>query len=87
MTIDRAIEILTPDRRPDYSPEEYEEALEMARAALNQMICDVAEIVLCKDCRCGKESVDLFGGPAIECEVNGETKPLYWYCAGGEPKE
>lgn len=34
MTIDRAIEILTPDRRPDYSPSEYEEALEMARLAL-----------------------------------------------------
>ena len=34
MTIDRAIEILTPDRRPDYSPGEYEDALEMARTAL-----------------------------------------------------
>jgi hypothetical protein len=35
MTIDRAIEILTPDRRPDYSPGEYEEALEMARQVLD----------------------------------------------------
>ena len=35
MTIDRAIEILTPDRRPDYSPGEYEEALAMARMTLN----------------------------------------------------
>ena len=34
MTIDRAIEIVTPDRRPDYSPQEYEEALAMAREAL-----------------------------------------------------
>ena len=34
MTIDRAIEILTPDRRPDYSPGEYEDALELARLAL-----------------------------------------------------
>ena len=34
MTIDRAIEILTPDRRPGYSPGEYEEALAMAREAL-----------------------------------------------------
>lgn len=34
MTVDRAIEILTPDRRPDYSPSEYEEALAMARDAL-----------------------------------------------------
>ena len=34
MTIDRAIDILTPDRRPDYSPQEYEDALAMARAAL-----------------------------------------------------
>ena len=37
MTIDRAIEILTPDRRPDYSPGEYEEALEMARGALKKL--------------------------------------------------
>ncbi len=36
MTIDRAIEILTPDRRPDYSPQEYEEALAMARDALEE---------------------------------------------------
>lgn len=36
MTIDRAIEILTPDRRPDYSPSEYEEALTMAREALEK---------------------------------------------------
>jgi hypothetical protein len=34
MTIERAIEILTPDRRPDYSPAEYDEALELARLAL-----------------------------------------------------
>ena len=34
MTAERAIEILTPDRRPDYSPTEYEEALAMARDAL-----------------------------------------------------
>lgn len=34
MTVDRAIEILTLDRRPDYSPSEYEEALAMARDAL-----------------------------------------------------
>lgn len=36
MTVDRAIEILTPDHRPDYSPSEYEEALAMARAALEK---------------------------------------------------
>lgn len=34
MTVERAIEILTPSRRPDYSPQEYEEALAMAREAL-----------------------------------------------------
>lgn len=34
MTTDRAIEILTLDHSPDYSPSEYEEALAMARDAL-----------------------------------------------------
>lgn len=38
MTIDRAIDILTPDRRPDYSPGEYEEALALARAALERQM-------------------------------------------------
>ena len=33
MTIERAIEILTPDKTR-YTPSEYEEALAMARAAL-----------------------------------------------------
>lgn len=33
MTIDRAIEILTPDKTR-YTPQEYEEALAMARDAL-----------------------------------------------------
>lgn len=37
MTIDRAIDILTPDRRPDYSPSEYEEALAMALDALEKV--------------------------------------------------
>ena len=36
MTTERAIEILTPDRKPDYSPAEYEEALTMAREALRK---------------------------------------------------
>lgn len=36
MTIDRAIEILTPDKTR-YSPQEYEEALEMARDALKKL--------------------------------------------------
>lgn len=38
MTVDRAIEILTPDRRLDYSPADYEEALAMARAALEREV-------------------------------------------------
>ena len=30
----RAMEILDPDRKPDFSPAEYEDALEMARNAI-----------------------------------------------------
>ena len=46
MTIDRAIEILTPDRRPDYSPAEYEEALAMARRVLEIIKCAVKPLPL-----------------------------------------
>ena len=37
MTIDRAIEILTPDKTR-YTPQEYEEALAIARAALEKQM-------------------------------------------------
>lgn len=43
MTIERAIEILTPDAAK-YTPKEYDEALSMAREALSNTI--------------GKESID-----------------------------
>lgn len=42
MTIDRAIEILTPDRRPDYTPAEYEAAHKMAVLALELVKCSTA---------------------------------------------
>lgn len=47
MTYERAIDILTPGKTR-FSPEEYEKALQMARAALAEQ---AAPVLWCEDCK------------------------------------
>lgn len=89
MTNQEAAEMIRNDMKlhHDYLSGQYRKALNMA---VNALLKEQPEIVLCKDCKWYKEGYNIDGKWFSRCNGSartyGRTEPD-WFCADGERKE